>query len=72
MSYSAYGNVGLSTRYACSRLLKLHPEMSCEDQPYSFVGWWSDEGKLLIIFVMLYGRLKKFSKGNGKAWKLRG
>jgi hypothetical protein len=45
--------------------------MSCVDQPYSFVGWWSDEGKLLIVFVMLYGRLKTFSERNGKAWTLR-
>jgi Trk-type K+ transport system membrane component len=67
---SAYGNVGLSTGYACSRLQKLHPGMSCTDQPYSFVGWWSDEGKLLVIFVMLYGRLRKFSDRNGKAWSL--
>ncbi|KAF3338584.1 Cation transporter HKT2 [Carex littledalei] len=69
---SAYGNVGLSTGYACSRLQKLHPEMSCVDQPYSFSGWWSDEGKLLLVVVMLYGRLKAFSQRNGKAWTLRG
>ncbi|KAJ3698676.1 hypothetical protein LUZ61_002381 [Rhynchospora tenuis] len=69
---SAYGNVGISTGYACSRLQKLHPDMSCVDQPYSFVGWWSDGGKLLIAFVMLYGRLKKFSAKNGKAWTLKG
>ncbi|KAF3325591.1 high-affinity potassium transporter [Carex littledalei] len=69
---SAYGNVGLSTGYACSRLQKLHPEMSCVDQPYSFSGWWSDEGKLLLVVVMLYGRLKAFSQRNGKAyWTLR-
>ncbi|KAJ4765094.1 Cation transporter HKT1 [Rhynchospora pubera] len=69
---SAYGNVGLSTGYACSRLQKLHPEMICTDKPYSFSGWWSDEGKLLLAFVMLYGRLKKFSERNGKAWTLKG
>ncbi|KAJ1699967.1 hypothetical protein LUZ63_008479 [Rhynchospora breviuscula] len=69
---SAYGNVGLSTGYACSRLQKLHPEMICTDKPYSFAGWWSDEGKLLLAFVMLYGRLKKFSERNGKAWTLKG
>ncbi|KAJ4816102.1 High-affinity potassium transporter [Rhynchospora pubera] len=69
---SAYGNVGISTGYACSRLQKLHPDMSCVDQPYSFAGWWSDGGKLLIAFVMLYGRLKKFSEKNGKAWTLKG
>ncbi|KAJ3696272.1 hypothetical protein LUZ60_001649 [Juncus effusus] len=68
---SAYGNVGLSMGYSCARLQKLHPEMtSCVDKPYSFVGFWSDEGKLLIAFVMMYGRLKKFSERNGKAWKL--
>ncbi|KAJ4754718.1 Cation transporter HKT1 [Rhynchospora pubera] len=69
---SAFGNVGISTGYACSRLQKLHPDMSCVDQPYSFAGWWSDGGKLLIAFVMLYGRLKKFSEKNGKAWTLKG
>ncbi|XP_072973011.1 cation transporter HKT2;1-like [Typha angustifolia] len=67
---SAYGNVGLSMGYSCSRLLKLHPDSICEDKPYSFSGWWSVEGKLLLVFIMLYGRLKKFSMRSGKGWKL--
>ncbi|KAJ1260726.1 hypothetical protein BS78_10G254500 [Paspalum vaginatum] len=67
---SAYGNAGLSTGYSCSRLQQLHPESICHDKPYSFSGWWSDEGKLMLAFVMLYGRLKAFSMGTGKSWKL--
>nr|CAD37196.1 putative sodium transporter [Oryza sativa Japonica Group] len=67
---SAYGNVGLSTGYSCSRLQKLHPGSICQDKPYSLSGWWSDEGKLLLVFVMLYGRLKAFTKGTGEYWRL--
>ncbi|KAJ3696271.1 hypothetical protein LUZ60_001648 [Juncus effusus] len=67
---SAYGNVGISLNYSCARLQRLHPEMKCVDEPYSFVGFWSDEGKLLIAFVMIYGWHKKYSERNGKAWKL--
>ncbi|XP_009406676.2 cation transporter HKT2;2 [Musa acuminata AAA Group] len=67
---SAYGNVGLSTGYSCSRLMKLHPEASCQDKPYSLAGFWSDESKILLSSVMLYGRLKKFSAQDGKAWRL--
>lgn len=59
---SAYGNVGLSTGYACSRLLPAAAEATaaCHDKPYSFSGWWSDQGKLLLVLLMLYGRLKAF------------
>ncbi|XP_062227729.1 cation transporter HKT2;2-like [Phragmites australis] len=67
---SAYGNAGLSTGYSCSRLQQLHPESICHDKPYSFSGWWSDEGKSMLVLVMLYGRLKAFTKGTGKSWKL--
>ncbi|KAK3131206.1 hypothetical protein QOZ80_6BG0503450 [Eleusine coracana subsp. coracana] len=62
---SAYGNVGLSIGYSCSKLQQLHPESICQDRPYSFSGSWSDEGKLLVVLVMLYGRLKAFTKGTG-------
>jgi Trk-type K+ transport system membrane component len=67
---SAYGNVGMSTGYYCSRLQDLHPEAVCTDMPYSFAGWWSDQGKLALTFVMLYGRLKAFTTGTGKYWKV--
>uniref|UniRef100_J3MHB2 HKT24 transporter n=1 Tax=Oryza brachyantha TaxID=4533 RepID=J3MHB2_ORYBR len=62
---SAYGNIGLSTGYSCSRLLLMQPEkkgIACHDKPYSFSGWWSDSGKLVLVFVMLYGRLRGFHK----------
>ncbi|KAM0915302.1 hypothetical protein ACQ4PT_010915 [Festuca glaucescens] len=67
---SAYGNAGLSTGYSCSRLHQLHPEIICQDKPYSFSGWWSDGGKFILVLVMLYGRLKAFSMGTGKSWKV--
>nr|XP_010927280.1 cation transporter HKT1-like [Elaeis guineensis] len=67
---SGYGNVGLSMGYSCSRFLRLHPDADCQDGSYSFSGAWSDEGKLILAIVMLCGRLKNFTKENGKAWKL--
>lgn len=59
---SAYGNVGLSIGYSCSRLLHPEKESICHEKPYSFSGWWSDQGKVVLVLVMLYGRLKCFHK----------
>ncbi|XP_060172291.1 sodium transporter HKT1-like [Lycium barbarum] len=65
---SAYGNVGFSTGYSCDRLI--NPDPACKNKSYGFAGRWSDEGKMVLIIVMIFGRLKRFNMEWGKAWKL--
>ncbi|CAA6672131.1 unnamed protein product [Spirodela intermedia] len=65
---SAYGNVGLSMGYSCGRRLK--EDRSCKDGWYGFAGRWSNGGKMILIGAMVVGRLKRFNKRGGSAWKL--
>jgi hypothetical protein len=60
----------LSVGYSCERQLHHSAEVNCENKWIGFVRKWSDEGKIILILVMLFGRLKKINMDGGKPWKL--
>ncbi|CAK7345544.1 unnamed protein product, partial [Dovyalis caffra] len=61
----AYANVGLSTGY--SRKRQLEPDNYCKDEWFGYVGRWNNMGQCILIIVMFFGRLKKFSMNGCKA-----
>jgi len=61
--------VGFSVGYSCKRLL--NHDVYCKDALYGFVGKWSGKGKVILIIVMVFGRLKAFNMKGGRAWRLR-
>eukprot|EP00252_Welwitschia_mirabilis_P005980 TRINITY_DN16597_c0_g2_i3.p1 TRINITY_DN16597_c0_g2~~TRINITY_DN16597_c0_g2_i3.p1 ORF type:complete len:573 (-),score=25.41 TRINITY_DN16597_c0_g2_i3:211-1848(-) len=60
---SGYGNVGMSIGYSCALLGRIGERQdSCTDVGLSLSAKFSAVGKLIIIIVMLFGRLKTIRK----------
>lgn len=61
---SAYGNVGYTTGYSCKRRLKIDRGSSelenCRDSWVGFSGRWTNRGKVILLVVMIFGRLKRY------------